>query len=408
MTNISLKTEPRKYKSLYYSISVVTLNILGISVGSIIVTFRKYAMHNVIAGWVLSAFMSWICCATLTYLSQKHNLNGIHEVISKEFGDNRISRIIRDSIFYTYFLQMLVGQGLFASISSNAMVQLFHAVIPFPINTDVLGVMSYILLFGLILYMQTNLKKFQYSIHIYMSIIKVIIISIIPIVSFFFHIKSIASNFSFTNIITSVQTFFVNIPNLLNPEVISTAFDGTWILSGAESLVMDPAIRPNTATIAVPIGLALCAMLYILNTIACFKFTDLERCAKESIIPHSLLIPVNPELSTIILNIAIMLTSFGSFYGWFEVINATTEDNQYLMPKCVRQQSIQNQFIIMLISSFVITIVMHVFRNHHKFTDTLFCFLNMVLILVYAFGLIAFFWSKCKHHILRNKVDKPI
>lgn len=173
-------------------------------------------------------------------------------------------------------------------------------------------------------------------------------------------------------------------------DAIKIAFGTVWSLSGAESVVMEPSIPAHISIYAIPLGLLSCTCIYMFNTFVCLKYVNLKECSEKAISPYTMMIPATQSTGNVIVNVLVSLISFGSIYGWFEVLQSMIHESQDMLPTIVIKYTKKMQFAMALIIIFITTFIAEIFKYHDAFMNTIFLLLNSTLTIIYVFGMIAF------------------
>lgn len=173
-------------------------------------------------------------------------------------------------------------------------------------------------------------------------------------------------------------------------DAIKIAFDTAWSLSGAESVVMEPSIPAHMAMYAIPLGLLSCTCIYMFNTFVCLKYVNLKECSEKAISPYTMMIPATQSAGNVVVNILVSLISFGSIYGWFEVLQSMIHESQDMLPPIVTKYTKKMQFAMILFIILITTFTAEIFKYHDAFMNTISLLLNSTVVIIYALGMITF------------------
>jgi hypothetical protein len=173
-------------------------------------------------------------------------------------------------------------------------------------------------------------------------------------------------------------------------DAIKIAFDTAWSLSGAESVVMESSIPAHMAMYAIPLGLLSCTCIYMFNTFVCLKYVNLKECSEKAISPYTMMIPATQSAGNVVVNILVSLISFGSIYGWFEVLKSMIHESQDMLPPIATKYTKKMQFAMILFIILITTLTAEIFKYHDAFMNTISLLLNSTVVIIYALGMITF------------------
>lgn len=431
--------------ALVHATGFAMLNCLGIGIMQKIPYMAQNATQtHIMYGWIVSFLIAWGITAIFAHLAVKYNKYGMHDIIAAPLPDGVVKKYYKIFIFYIYIIQNILSEVVFAIVLSGSVSQLLHIFhitsgkSYLGISLDLIIIMCvHCVVLGIIFCMQYTTEQTKKILNSSLSLIKIIITCGVPLITMYMNSNSILYKINFQtisspffsisaymmillktlmNIILSIfsVSYWSHVLHILYTtdyssilpsisiyiqtqlhhlyQICNIAFDTTWSLSGAESVVMTSSIPLSVAHYAIFGGLFFCTAIYMFNTFVCIQYVDLAKCREQSILPYAIMLPASQAMGNAIVNILIVIMSFGSIYGWFEVIREMVDDNQEALPSVVQKYR-KSQFTLILLITFICIIIAEIFKKHDAFTETIFNVINISLIMIYIGALLSYIYE---------------
>ena len=378
-------------KSFINLFSLIILNCVGSGLLNLIPSLAKFGINSFPA-WIMSAIGYFAVAMSLLRIALSYQVKdyAIQNIIAAPFSD-RISEIVRRSIFMNYWVFGVVGNGVLA-ISLGEGLRYF-----FPWFVSTYEVTTYFIIFFLFSFLNRFGIDFSRNINVLMSVLKIMIMAIFPCIAFFI----LPCALKFSDLSLNSQGIF------------QAMFITIWPFVGIESVLMEREIDKKSIVGATLLGLLCCLGIYCINTyVMMTNIADFSNCTSPYFELFKMVFPQS-NLAQIFVNISIIIITSGSLYGWTYIIVTTLMSAENFVPSwIVKKNRYGIPDLVLFGSSFVTWAILAFIKKTFPYTNAFEVVVEVctaLLLAIYAVGIFSFAifkWQSWKSYIKEYRNQK--
>lgn len=373
--------------------SLVVLNSIGAGILNLVPSLAPFGINSFIA-WNLSAIGCFSVVMALLKVGTFYKLEdyAIQNLIAAPFG-KKTAEVLSKSVFWGYLVFGVAGNG---AIAISMMIGLKYF---FPYFITSYEVTCFYLIFSVFYILNRFGINFSKNVNLFLFTLKILIMCIFPMLAIFF----LPSKVPFTTVFQA-------------PMILRATFLTIWPFVGIESVLMERDVDRRSFVPAMIAGLGACLFINILNNyIMLANIDNLAKCTSPYLELFNLVFP-GSQLASILVNLAIIMMTFGSLYGWIYIgVAGCMSAEQYIPPPLMAKNRYGIPEIMLFFCCFStptgFAIIKKCFPKTNAFEFIIDMSVAMILV-IYALGVVAFGLAKvdsCRKYLekYRNQETLP-